>query len=68
MGVGDGVPLNSSSILDSCSTVVALAFIDASEPWHKTGIGGWKMNEVEKGNDRVQNKRKEQKGRKNAGY
>jgi len=58
-GVGGGVPLNSSSILDSYSTVAALAFIGVSEPWHKTGIGGWKMNEVEKGNDRVQNKKGE---------
>jgi len=58
-GLGVGVPLNSSSILDSYSTVAALAFIGVSEPWHKTGIGGWKMNEVEKGNDRVQNKKGE---------
>lgn len=55
---GSGGPLNSSSILDFYYNVAALAFIGVFEPWHKTGMGGWKMNEVEKENGKVKNKGK----------
>jgi hypothetical protein len=48
--------------------VAALAFIGDSEPWHKTGIEGWRMNGVEKENNRTENKRKRIKRRENLWY
>jgi len=60
--------LNSSSFQDSYYNVAALAFIGDSEPWHKTGIEGWRMNGVEKENNRTENKRKRIKRRENLWY